>query len=166
MSKGYSTFFEYLETEGMPSITDFPQVESPDVELPDHRIDISEIPNDLLATGIGIYSAYNAAAEGAAGVYAAAEEEYKQKLNHVRRQVYLEKHHNGEFKNQLKDHKNYLVDEDPRVIEAENKYQVMKQNHIVFKSATNSYEKMLLLYMSERKNRREYAINSRSSDKE
>lgn len=168
MKGGYQTFFEMLEeeNEGLPSIQEFPQVQHPGVELPPLTEDVSKLPDDVLATNIRIYSSYNAAGHVAIGMYAAYEEHCKYELNHERRSVYMEKHHNGDFKGHLKDHKNYLVDNDERVLELDDKYQAIRGSHIMFKSRVESYEKMLMLYMSERKHRREYAVNGRSPNGE
>lgn len=156
-----------IEAEGMPSIQDFPQVEHPGGELPSIPDDFSEVPDSVLSENIKIYSSWNAAAETAAGVYAAAEEAYKQDLAHIRRKVYIEYHEQGKFKKEdLKDLRSYKVEEDERVYDAQMKYDAMRVSHITFKSYAGSYEKMLLLYMSERKHRREYAVNGKSPNGE
>lgn len=162
---GGLSYFEYMEQAGeMPDIKDYPQIERPQNSLPDVEEELSDIPAHALGQYIQVFSGYNASAEVAVGIYAAAEEAHKQNLAKTRRQVFMEKYEEGEFTGKLKEHQNYIVDEDPRVMESEEKYHLMKQGHIMFKQFAEGYEKMMLLYMSERKHRREYAINSKMEE--
>ncbi len=144
-------------SRGMPSIDHAPEVGKPSDPLPDADVDIQNLDDEELGHAYHIISKWKAWAEYNVGIYAAAEIGYKQHLDTLRYQVYMELFDTKKPSN-AKDGE-IRVESDDRVRDMREKYTVMQQNHKLFDKWSSSYAQLAMTFGNERKDRRERLPN-------
>ncbi len=140
-------------SKGMPSASHAPEVDRPSDALPPADLDLTTLDDDELSQTYNLISRWKAWADYNSGIYAAAEIGYKQHLDTIRHEVYLEKFSNQKPAN-AKDGE-IRVEADPRVREMREKHTVMQQNNRLFDKWAGSYAQLAMTYGGERKDRRE-----------
>ncbi len=145
----------------MPPLDATPEMDMPEDDPPSSKEVIADMSDERLSQAYHLASKWKAYADYAEGLYAVAEIAYAQRLSEARRTAYMRLF--GDHKPANAKHGEMQVESDQTVREEARMHTAMKQGHNLYKSKSDQFSQLAMVYGSERKQRRELEMVTSNS---